>query len=167
MKSMNKKQKQKSLRDKIRTVLVVYAKTQLFLTLIVTVVAWYILSSLDVQFSLFLAIMTGAASVIPILGMFTAGIITSFVAIFDSTRFLPAYPPLVEGIVVAGIYIGMNAIIDYFLSPYLIGRTSKINPLAMLFFVLIGSSIFGIWGALLTTPIILVIKAIVEYYNIE
>lgn len=157
---------QPTLMEAVRAVLIAYIQTQLLLTFVVALIFWYILSRLDVQFALFLAIMTGAASVIPILGMFTAGIITSFVAIFDSTRFLPAYPPLVEGIVVAGIYIGMNAIIDYFLSPYLIGRTSKINPLAMLFFVLIGSSIFGIWGALLTTPIILVIKAIVEYYNI-
>lgn len=169
MKKVTKKTKassKKSLADIIGGVLMTYIKTQLILTIVVTIAVWFILSRLGVQFALLLAIMTGAASVVPMLGMFTAGIITSLVSIFDATRFLPTLPSISEGIVVALIYILLNVVIDYFLSPYLIGRSSKINPFVLLVFVLIGSSLFGIWGALFTTPLVLVIKTILEHYDI-
>ena len=61
--------------EKITDILVTYAKTQLLLIAVVTLVSWMILSTLGVQFALLLALMTGAASVIPILGMLAAGII--------------------------------------------------------------------------------------------
>lgn len=157
----------KSLSGIIRTVLVSYARTQLLLTFIVTVVVWIILSCLGVQFALLLSIMTGAASAIPIAGMLTAGIITSLVAIFDTSAFLPALPSVWEGIAIGCIYIILNMLIDYFLSPYLVGRSVKINPFILLVFVLIGSSLFGIWGALLTTPVLLVLKSVLEYYDIQ
>lgn len=168
MKKSRKKIKtyaEKTLPDMIRTVLVSYAKTQLLLTLIVTVVVWIILSRLGVQFALLLALMTGAASTIPIAGMLTMGIITSLVAIFDTIRFLPALPSIWEGVAIGCTYVFLNVLIDYFLSPYLVGRSVKINPFVLLLCVLIGSSLFGIWGALLTTPVILVVRAINEYYS--
>lgn len=160
-----KKRVEKTLPDMIWTVLVSYAKTQLLLTFIVTIVVWIILSRLGVQFALLLALMTGAASVVPIAGMLTAGIITALVAIFDSVRFLPALPSVWEGIAVGCLYAVLNVLIDYFLSPYLVGRSVKINPFVLLVFVLIGSSLFGIWGALLTTPVILIVRTINEYYS--
>ncbi len=170
MKKVGQKTKihvKKSLTDKIREVLSIYVKTQLFLTFIVTVAVWFILSRLGVQFALLLAMMTGAASVVPMLGMFTLGIIASLVSIFDATRFLPTLPSVCEGVVIAIIYILLNMLIDLFLSPYLLGRSSKIHPFILLVFVLIGSSLFGIWGALLTTPMVLVVKTILEYYDIQ
>lgn len=167
LRTKTKKYEKKALSDTIRVVLVSYAKTQLLLTLIVTVAIWIILSILGVQFAPLLAIMTGAASVIPGVGMLTAGIITSLVVIFDTARFLPALPSVWEGIAIGSIYVILNVLIDYFLSPYLVGRSVKINPFVLLVFVLIGSSLFGIWGALLTTPILLVLKSVLEYYDIQ
>lgn len=162
-----KKHEKKTLQGMIWTVLTSYAKTQLLLTLIVTVVVWIILSRLGVQYALFLALMTGAASVVPVMGMLTAGIITSLIAIFDGSRFLPALPAIWEGVAIGGIYILLNVLIDYFLSPYLVGKSLKIHPFVLLVLVLIGSSLFGIWGALFTIPCILVIRTIFEYYNIQ
>ena len=155
----------KSLPRKITDILVTYAKTQLLLIAVVTLVSWMILSTLGVQFALLLALMTGAASVIPILGMLAAGIIVSVVAIFDASRFLPALPGVFEGIVILVIYAFMNATIDYFLSPYLIGKSTKVNPFLLLVLVLIGTSVFGMWGAFLTIPAALVIKTVGEHYE--
>ncbi len=160
-----RKHVKKSLSQKIMDVLVTYAKTQLLLIAVVTLVSLMILSKLGVQFALLLALMTGAASVIPILGMLTAGIIVSLVAIFDASRFLPAIPGVFEGLVILVIYALMNAAIDYFLSPYLIGKSTKVNPLLLLVLVLIGTSVFGMWGALLTIPATLVVKTVGEHYG--
>lgn len=157
--------KDSSLSQKIAATLLTYAKTQLVLMVVITIVSWIILSKLGVQFSLLLALITGSVSVIPIVGITTAAIIASGVAIFDTIRFLPNTSVLLEGVVVLTIYALFNIAIDYFLSPYLVGKSSGINPYALLFFVLIGTWIFGIWGAFLTVPAVLVGKVISEHYK--
>lgn len=167
MKTMKNKPPQKSrpsLSGKIIQTLVVYAKTQLILMLIVGVVAWMALVLIGVQFPLLLAIMTGALSVIPVLGMTVAAIIVSAVAVFDAIRFLPEMSVLFEGLAVAVVYGIMNFVIDNFLSPYLVGNSSGIHPVMLLVFVVIGTFAFGIWGAFFTVPVILVLKTITGHY---
>ncbi len=165
MKKKVKKQSGYSLPSKIGIALAMYAKTQLMLMVVVTVAIWIILSKLGVQFALLLALMTGSVSVIPIVGITTAAIIASAVAIFDTIRFLPNTSVLLEGLVVLTIYALLNIAVDYFLSPYLIGKSSGIHPYALLFFVLMGTWIFGIWGAFLTVPAILVGRVISDHYK--
>lgn len=158
---------QKTLGHKISDVLITYAKTQLLLMGVITAVTWYILTRIGVQYALFLALITGAASVVPVLGMMTAAIIASAVAIFDSVRFLPDVSVLFEGIAVLIIYALLNMGTDYFLSPYLIGKSAGIHPVMLLVFVLIGTFAFGAWGAILTVPVILVLKTISEHYHLS
>ncbi|MEK7533574.1 MAG: AI-2E family transporter [Patescibacteria group bacterium] len=160
-----RKQKHKSLSQKIVDVLFLYTKTQLLLVAVVTMIAWMILSELGVQFALVLAFVTGAASVIPIIGMTVAGIIVSAVAIFDTARFLPDISVLFEGFAILVIYVLLNIAIDYFLSPYLIGKSVGLSPLMLLVCILIGTFVFGIWGALLTVPVILVVQAVARHYE--
>jgi len=153
--------------NKISDVLITYAKTQLLVMSVITVVTWVILSRVGVQFALLLALITGAVSVVPVVGMMTAAIIASAVAIFDSVRFLPDVSVLFEGIAVLIIYGLLNILTDYFLSPYLIGKSAGIHPVMLLVFVLIGTFIFGVWVALLTVPAILVLKTISELYHLS
>lgn len=162
-KSVQKPQKQ--LWEKIISVLISYIKTQMVLMLAVTIVSWAALMLIGVQFPLLLAVMTGSLSVVPILGMTVAGIIVSAVAVFDSIRFLPGMSVLFEGVVVVVVYGILNFVIDYFLSPYLIGRSSGVHPVVLLVFVVLGTFMFGMWGAFLTVPVILTIKTISRHYT--
>ncbi len=163
-KTMKKPRQEKTLSRKLETVIISYAKTQLVLMLVVALASWAILSFVGVQFSLLLGVMTGSLSVVPVLGMTVAGVIVATVAIFDGIRFLPAVSVLWEGIAVILLYGLLNFAIDYFVSPCLVGKTSGVHPMVLLFFVLIGSFVFGIWGALLTVPVILIIKTISAHY---
>lgn len=154
----------KALPEKIASVLVGYIKTQMVLMLAVTIVSWLALTIIGVQFPLLLAVMTGSLSVVPILGMTVAGIIVSAVAVFDSVRFLQDTSVLFEGLVVVVVYGILNFVIDYFLSPYLIGRSSGVHPVVLLVFVVLGTFVFGMWGAFLTVPVILTVKTISRHY---
>lgn len=167
---MKKKLKEKpahfriSLSQKIAHVLVVYVKTQLVLMLTVAAASWVLLTLIGVQFPLLLAIMTGSLSVVPVLGMTVAGIIVSAVAIFDAIRFLPDASVLFEGVVLIIAYGLLNFVIDYFLSPYLVGQSSGVHPVMLLVFVMIGTFVFGLWGAFFTVPVVLVVKTIAAHY---
>lgn len=153
---------QKNLSQKIAWVLWVYIKTQFLVVMIVTFVSWGILSLLGVEYPLLLGILTGAASIVPILGLVVTAIISALVAIFDGMRFLPTLPAILEGLVVLVLYGGLNIVVDYFLSPYLIGKSTKIHPMILLAAVLLGTFAFGFLGALFAIPILLVAKTIIE-----
>lgn len=152
------------LSQKIKDVLVGYATTQLILMAVVAIVSVLLLSLIGVQFPVLLGIMTGSLSVVPVLGMTVAAVIVATVAIFDGIRFLPQASVLWEGGVMILVYGLLNFFVDYFLSPYLVGKTSGVHPMVLLLFVLIGSFALGIWGAVLTVPVILVAKTISAHY---
>lgn len=153
-----------SLAHKIVKTLTGYATSQLILMSIVTGISWITLSLLHVRYAGLLACITGALSVIPVLGMLTAASIAGLVAIFDGSRFLNG-PAVTEGVVLLLGYVALNFLIDWFLSPYLIGKASNIHPVLLFLAVLAGSAVFGILGAALAVPSVLVIKTIVEHYN--
>lgn len=154
----------KNLSQKIAWVLWVYIKTQFVVIVIVTLVSWGMLSLLDVKHALLISVITGSASIVPIFGIIITAIISALVAIFDSTRFLPG-PAIVEGLAVLMLYGAINIGVDYFLSPYLIGKSTKIHPLILVTVILLGSFAFGFIGALLAIPILLVAKTIVENFK--
>jgi len=155
--------KKTSVSEKVIGVLLVYAKTQLLLIIIVTLLSWFMLSRLGVQFAFLLAFITGSASIVPVIGITASAIIASEVAIFDSARFLPSMSVLVEGLIVLVLYGILNIVIDYLLAPYLIGKSTKIHPVILLVGVLVGASLFGAWGAFLAVPVVLIIKTVLEY----
>jgi len=158
-----KKKDSNDLNSKISKVLITYFKTQFLLILIVSLVIWGILTSLNVPFSLLLAILTGVFSTIPLFGLLVMAFVVSLVAIFDKVVFLTGFHPIFEGLVVLVIYILLNQLIDWVLSPYLISKTTKINPFLLIFSVLLGTVSFGLLGAFLSVPIVLVLKTIWEY----
>lgn len=157
--------KRELLPQKISGILISYAKTQLVLMTIVTLLTWFVLSRIGVQFSFLLSLMTGSASVVPVLGLTVSAVIAALVTMVDSIRFLPGTSVIVEGIVVVIWYGVLNVIVDYILAPYLIGRSTGIHPVILLTLVLLGTWSFGLPGALLTVPMVLVARAVLEYHR--
>lgn len=140
----------------------VYFKTQFIVVAAATVLSWIVLSVAGVKYALLLACITGALSVIPVLGTVVSAVIASLVAAFDNARFLPDGPEGVEGIVIFLIYMLLNIGIDWLLAPYLTGKMLKIHPLIILGAVLLGTAIFGIGGSFLAVPALLIIKILLE-----
>jgi putative permease len=153
-----------SLSKKIKSVLVDYLKSQFILMTIVTLMVWGILLLLKVKFALMLAVLTAVFSTVPNYGIITAVLIAGLVATFDNVRFLPQSPEFVEGLAIILILVVLNKLIDIFLSPIVVGKAGKINPLVLLAITLLGTVLFGLPGAILATPIFLVIKTVWEHY---
>jgi predicted PurR-regulated permease PerM len=152
-----------SLSTNIKTVLFAYAKAQLLVAAAVTLILYIILSLLDVSFPLLLSFFSGAVSVIPVFGLWIAAIVAGMVATFDNIRFIPNLPEIFEGIAIFLIYLTLNFFLDFLLAPYLVGKTVKIPPLVILISVILGTAAFGIPGAIMAVPIVLVIKTVLDY----
>lgn len=153
----------KSLGEKIIEILQAYIKTQLIVVALVSIVSWILLSLLHIPYAWLLAFFTGALSVIPVLGMITAAIITSFVSVFDGVRFLPNLPEIFEGVTVLILFGLLNFGIDFFLAPFIVGKYTKIHPLLLVLFIVVGTVTFGFFGALLAVPAFLVAKTVFDH----
>lgn len=155
----------KSLGEKIGETLRAYARTQLLLVVVVTVIVGIVLSFLGIKYSLLLAFLTGALSTIPVLGIITAALLASVIATFDNMRFFPNLPEVVEGLVVVGIYALLNFLTDTFLSPYLTSKITDVHPLVIFISVIIGSALFGIVGAFLAVPVLLILVTVRKHFE--
>lgn len=159
------KKVQTSLISEIKVVLINYFKTQFILMLIVTVLVWGVLSLLSVKYSVILAFVTGSLSVVPVFGITIASIIVSLVAIFDQVVFLPNLPTFVEGLVILLIFFILNKLVDFLLTPIILGKTNEINPIMLILMVSLGTILFGVVGAFFTIPALLIIKTIWKYFG--
>jgi predicted PurR-regulated permease PerM len=165
MKARKGKQAEKSLSREILLTLAGYVKTQFLVFTIVTASVFFILTALGVRYALLLAVTTGALSAVPVFGMTVAAVLTALVAVFDGARFLSGPHPVFEGVIILIIYFLMNQLIDFILAPYLMGRITRINPLLVLFTVIIGTWVFGIMGAVFSVPALLTVRTILKHYE--
>lgn len=65
-------------------------------------------------------------------------------------------------LLVGGVALLINSIEGYILTPWLTGRASRMNPVAVFVGVLAWGWLWGIWGLFLGVPILMVIKAVCD-----
>lgn len=141
-----------------------YLRGQVFLVILMTTVTWLVLAIIGVKYALLLAIFTGIAEIIPYIGPLTAGTIATLVAIFDNTNRL-GVPPLLEGAFVALVYLLLRQIEDLFVIPNVLGKVTKLHPLLVLFLVLLGGHLWGVFGMVLAVPMAAVIRTLLVFFN--
>ncbi len=66
------------------------------------------------------------------------------------------------GLLVGGVAMLINSIEGYILTPWLTGKASRMNPVAVFVGVLAWGWIWGAWGLLLGVPILMVIKTVCD-----
>lgn len=148
---------------KINNVLGRYLRGQLFLVFFVSFVLFIALSILGIKFALILAIFSGFAEIIPIIGPVLAGAVAVLVVLITG-QISFGLTPLWGAAVVALVYFVARMIEDYFVIPHVMGRITKLHPLLILFAVLAGGHIAGILGIILAVPIAAAIRIILEAF---
>lgn len=69
----------------------------------------------------------------------------------------------VMGVLIAWVIV--QSIEGFYLSPYILGKRTRIAPLAVFFGVALGGSIFGFFGILLAVPAMAVAMVIYRYLD--
>jgi len=60
-------------------------------------------------------------------------------------------------------YVVLSQVMDYLVSPYLVGQKIKISPIFIILVFILGVTFMGLIGAILAVPIALVIKTIWDH----
>ena len=163
MKKRYSSKKRDTLPDRIIDVLRNYVKGQLILMILVSIIFWAILSLLKVKYALLLGIVSGAASAVPVLGVPVAAILAAFVAAFDGNVFI-SDSGIIEAVTIFLIYIVVNQVIDWIISPLILSKPLNVHPIILLLAVMISTLFFGIIGTIFAIPVFLVLKVTYEYY---
>jgi predicted PurR-regulated permease PerM len=113
--------------------------------------------------SLLIGVAAGAISFVPYLGSITGLAVATSVAI---AQFWPSWSSIV---VVPMIFVVGQAVADYVLSPYLVGRRVNLHPVWMIFALFAFGYLFGFVGLLLAVPLaaacrVLLRFALEQYY---
>ena len=151
-----------SLLKKINDVFSRYLRGQILLVFLVSVALFIALSIIGVKFALILAIFSGFAEIIPIIGPIFATIVAVLVVLVDG-RVNFGLSSLQGAIVVIIIYFVIRQIQDYFVTPHVMGKIVKLHPLIIFFAVLAGQHLLGILGVLLAVPIAATIRILLEF----
>ena len=138
-----KREKVEDVLYKIEKKLGAWARGQVVLSLIIGVFTWIVLTLLQVDFALPLAVAAGILEIIP-----TAGpILASIPAIIVALTISPAL-----ALVVAISYFIIQTIENNILVPKIMEKSVGLNPVVVILAILVGGTLMGVIGALLAIP---------------
>ncbi|HEV2339535.1 MAG TPA: AI-2E family transporter [Patescibacteria group bacterium] len=151
-----------TLFQKFNTVFAQYLRGQLFLICLMSVAIFIPLVILGVRFSGVLAVFSGLAELVPIVGPITAAVVSIFVLLitghanFGLNAFQCA-------IIIAIIYFIFRQIEDYVVIPHIMGKIVKLPAFVVFLSVIAGGHLWGILGLILAVPIAAIIKILLEF----
>lgn len=114
------------------------------------------LSICGLQYGLVIGVIAGVLTFVPFLGALTGLLLTAGFAIVQYDSFLAMMLPI-------GLYLVGQTVESYVITPRLVGRQIGLHDVWVIFSVLAGGALFGVWGVLLAVPVAGCIGVLVRF----
>jgi predicted PurR-regulated permease PerM len=109
-----------------------------------------------VEFGFLIGFIAGLVSFVPYLGAFV-GISAALIA-----ALVQGMDPMYLGLVVVVFMVGQT-LESFFLTPWLVGDSIGLHPVAVIFSIMAGGQLFGFLGVLLALPVTAVVMVLLRY----
>jgi predicted PurR-regulated permease PerM len=131
---------------------------QLFTSLIAGVMTWAACAAVGLQHAAVWGIAAGLGNFVPYVGpIVVAGLITI-------AGFLQ-FETLSMAALIGGISLAIKGFVGFLLTPWMMSRAAKMNPVALFVGLLFWGWIWGIWGMMLARPMIMVVKFVCDHID--
>ncbi|MBN2119084.1 MAG: AI-2E family transporter [Anaerolineales bacterium] len=150
------------LYDRIQRVWMAYLRGQIVLMFIVGItftIAWLILG---IPGAFVLGVVAGLFTLVPDVGPFLAAVLAAGVALLEGSTWIPLSNFWVTGIVIT-VYLVLINMKNFFLRPYIMGRSVHMNEALVFIAIMIATILKGILGALLVVPLMASVVVIAGY----
>jgi predicted PurR-regulated permease PerM len=124
-------------------------------------VALYIFGVLGIfpagsKYAVVFGVFLGVMELIPYLGPFLGALPPVLVALFTNP---------ISAVWVALLFLGIQQLEGHVVAPQIFGKTLRINPLLVIFALLLGQQLYGIVGALMALPILSILRETTVYLS--
>ena len=132
-----------------------YLMVQVFTSALVGTATWLAFLGLGVEHAAVWGVVTFVLNFIPYFGSI---VVTGASALLGFVQFGTFEMALLIG----GVALFINSLEGYILTPWLTGRASRMNPVAVFVGVLAWGWLWGLWGLFLGVPILMASKAVCD-----
>lgn len=139
-----------------------FLRGQLILMILTMVVFTIFLGVLGVRYAIGLALLAGLARFVPYIGSWIAWITYFLVALLQGTTPF-GLQPFTFALVVVGVGVLIDTIIDNFVVPRLYANALRVHPAAVLVAILVSASLLGIIGVMLAAPVLATLMLFFQY----
>lgn len=153
--SLSKKKITLQALDEITGQIQRYLQVQLATSALVGVLTGLALWALGMQNAAVWGIAAGVLNLVPYIGSLVTAVASGGVAFlqFGSSNM---------AMLVAGASLLIHTVVGNLLTPWLTGRASRMNPVAVFVGLLAWGWLWGVWGLLLGLPILMIVKAVCD-----
>lgn len=139
-----------------------FLRGQVTLALVMGSVVGISMAVLGVRYALVLGLLAGSLEFIPIVGPFIAGTVAVLVALFQPENWM-GLSPIYFALLILGVQILLQQLENNFLVPRIIGGSLNLHPIVILVGAIVGASLAGITGLLLSAPVIASLRLFGRY----
>jgi predicted PurR-regulated permease PerM len=108
------------------------------------------------KYALVFAVVFGLMELVPYIGPFLGALPPILVALLTDP---------ITAVWVALLFIGIQQLEGHIVAPQIFGHTLRINPLLVIFALLLGQHLYGLVGALLALPVLSILRETVLYLS--
>ena len=139
-----------------------FLKGQVTVIAIISAISCIAYSIIGVPFALVVGLLAGVCNAIPTFGPFIGGGFAFLAMLMGlAAGDFEVIDFLVRSAVVVAAALGIQTLDNSLVSPKVMSDAVDVDPLLIMFGVIIGATVLGFWGVLLAIPIIVVIKSII------
>lgn len=139
-----------------------FLRGQIIIFGMATAIYSVLLPIMGVRYALGIALMAGLAKFLPYIGPFITWMVMALVTLIYPVS-LFADRPWLYALIVVGITLTIDQIIDSFIAPRIMARTLKVHPAAVLVTALIAANLLGILGVVIAAPFLATFLLIGRY----
>lgn len=154
--TLSKKKATVEILDDVNAQIANFIRVQVFTSAVVAMVTMVALWHYGVRQYIIWALLAGIFNSIPYVGpiVVSAGLgVVTFVQFDD----------LAKALTVSGVAFLITTLEGFLLTPALMSRASRMNPVAVFIGLLFWGWIWGVWGAILAVPMLMMIKAVCDH----
>jgi predicted PurR-regulated permease PerM len=146
----------------VNQVLRAYIRGQLLLAAVIGAVTYVSVLALGLRYALLLAVVAGVLEVVPVIGPILAAIPAILLALFQ-----PEVPfglaNWMYALIVAAVYALIQQLENNLLVPNIVGRSVNLHPVVVLFGVVAGANLAGVFGVFLSVPALATVRIVARY----
>ncbi len=139
-----------------------FLRGQLIIFLLTILIYSILLAVLGVRYFYGLALLAGLARFVPYVGPAITWTAYGLVAYFQGSTFF-GLSPLVYALIVVGIALFIDTIMDNFVTVRVLGSALRVHPAMVMVAAIVGATLLGVIGVVLAAPVLATLKLFFGY----